>query len=325
MNLSTSYLGLDMPTPFIVGSSDLTANANNLKKCEQYGAGAVVLKSLFEEQILQEINSKLQDNDMYYWYPEATEFIKGISGEHNVNQYLDLVREAKESVNIPVIASINCISADRWTHYAKKVEEAGADALEVNIYIPAGITDEHNLNEEEIYLEVIRKVKRNTSLPVSVKLGYYFTNLARTLLKISKSGVEGVVLFNRFYTPDIDIDEMKILTDKNYSAPTEQHIPLRWIALLSNQVDCDLVASTGIHDAQAAIRMILAGATAVQSVSALYQNGLKHLEKMVNDTRAWMEKKNFKSLDDFRGKMATKPEFKAEMERVQFMKRSFGL
>ena len=224
-------------------------------------------------------------------------------------------------MKIPVIASINCISSHEWTYFAKKIEDAGADALELNLFVLPS-TLEKNLDEiDHIYLEIINDVKNLVNIPISIKISYYFSNLGRAIKVLSKTGIKGIVLFNRFYSPDIDIDKMEVVPTNVFSSPQELSTSLRWIGIMANRVKCDLAASTGVHDGQAVIKQLLAGADAVQMVSALYKNGPEYLQTVIGEVEDWMKSKGFDSIADFKGSLSQERYVEPTLyERVQFMK-----
>ncbi|MCF8219260.1 MAG: dihydroorotate dehydrogenase-like protein [Bacteroidales bacterium] len=326
-DLKTNYLGLELKNPIIVGSSRLTSTVNSIKDIESKGAGAVVLKSLFEEQIEYEAEKVFAEQEGEgFHYQEATDYIKGYSKDHKVGDYLKLIKEAKASVDIPIIASVNCVSAREWTSFAKKLEEAGADALELNIFILPSDPNHEGRDNEKMYFEIAEKVKKKVNIPVALKVSYYFSGLAKTLRELSWAGVDGLVLFNRFFSPDIDIDNFKITSSFVFSSPEELAISLRWVAMMSGIVHCDLAASTGIHDGKAVIKQLLAGAKATQVTSILYKSGLGKITEMKQELEAWMDKHGYKTIDEFRGKMSQKEaENPAAFERVQFMKHFSGI
>ena len=317
-NLQTSYLGLQLKNPIIVSSSGLTSNVESIKKLEANGAAAVVLKSLFEEQILHEAGSLSVHSD----YPEAEDYLKGYVFSNNVEKYLDLIAKAKAAVSIPVIASVNCISASNWLDFASKIQKAGADALEVNVFVLP--TDNRKTAEEyeAIYFSLAEKLKDIISIPVSFKLGNHFTNPLRIVEQLWYRNVKGVVLFNRFFAPDLDIDKMKVVSAEVFSNPADIRETLRWVALASYKVPkIDISASTGVHTGEAAMKMILAGASSVQVCSALYKNGHEHLKGIVDFIGKWMDGKGYKKIDDVKGMMNYgKIGDPAVYERSQFMR-----
>ncbi len=313
--LETTYLGLKLRNPFIIASSGLTNSVDKIKNLEAKGAGAVVIKSLFEEQIRMDAGKVAAQTD----YPEALDYVNFYTKNNSVQEYLDLIKEAKAAVKIPVIASINCVSSKDWVDFAKKIEIAGADALEVNIYVLPTDRNASSEKYENIYLEVAEKLKKVLTIPFAFKLSFYITNL---LGLVQKLNVPGVVLFNRLYAPDIDIDTMKFTSADVFSSPADIRFSLRWVGIISSKITkVDIAASTGVHDGKAAIKQILAGATAVQVCSTLYKNGIDHLEVMIKDIEAWMIKNGYKSINEFKGKMSyDKIEDPQIYERSQFMK-----
>jgi len=322
-DLKTKYLGLELKNPIIVGSCSLTESVEDIVQLEQSGAAAIVLKSIFEEEIINEAVHDLKDNDkskvVYSELLETLEYIGIHADEKQVGEYLKLIQDVKKKTRIPIIASINCINDIGWTHFASKIQDAGADALELNISLnPMDIT---HIDYKKLIQKIISKVLTSVSIPVSVKLGDCFTNLSDTIIEISKSGIKGLVLFNRLYTHDIDIYNLDIKSGRIHSCETEYTKPLRWISLLSDKINCSIAACTGIHDANTIIKQILAGADAVQIVSTLYLNGKSYINQMLTGIDKWMLDKGYFSISQFKGlasyKKATDPEI---YERVQFMK-----
>ncbi len=318
IDLSTSFAGLSLKSPIIVSSSGLTSSVDRLKKVAAAGAGAVVMKSLFEEQINYEVTSMSDGQD----YPEAVDYIRTYARENSLAQYLSFIKEAKEAVDIPVIASINCVSSSEWIDFAGKIEDAGADALELNIYFLPIQKDKDPREYEKAYLQLVSDVKKKTSLPLIVKLGNGFSNITWMVNQLYHRGVAAVVLFNRFYAPDINTDDMSFGSAEVLSTPAELRNSLRWIGIVSSQVDqLDLAASTGVHSGMAVVKQILAGATAVQVCSVLYRNGLDYVKDMITEMKKWMEKNQYESPGDFRGKMNYGSlDDPSVYERAQFMK-----
>jgi len=323
MNLTTTYLGLELKNPIIAGSSGLTGTLDGIISMEKHGAGAVVLKSIFEEEILLEEKEHLKEAEknplIYSGLSETLDYIDLHIREDNLGKFLQLIRDAKKAVSIPIIGSINCISTEDWVHFTRRMEEAGADALELNIFLnPA---DFKSKEFEKAYFQIIEKVMATVKIPVSLKISKYFTRLGLTVKALSETGVSGLVMFNRFYAPDIDIEKMELSTPQVFSTPEEQHETLRWIAILSERVNVNIAASTGIHSGEDVIKMLLAGAHAIQVVSTLYKNGPAQIGKMLTTLDDWMSDKGFDSLEQFRGKISrmygADP---AAFERMQFMK-----
>ncbi len=323
-DLSATYLGLTLRNPIIVGSSGLTDSVAGVRELESNGAGAVVLKSIFEEEILFSFDELLREAAAGSYQREYLNYLDYYDYElrtEHLEEYIDLVKECKGSVSIPVIASVNCTYSHEWAVFASRLESAGADALELNMFfLPTDFTRSSE-EIERAYFEVIERVRRVVSIPIALKISYYFTNLGPMIERLSHTGVEGLVLFNRFWSPDIDIDNLDIIYTNVFSTPGEVTTSLRWIALMAGRVGCDLIASTGVHDGRAVIKQILAGASAVQVVSALYKHGSAHIQTMLGALTHWMSATGYESLDQFRGKLSqagsTNP---AAYERVQFMK-----
>jgi dihydroorotate dehydrogenase (fumarate) len=325
-DLSTSYMGLKLRNPIIVGSSGLTHTLDNIIKIEENGGGAVVLKSLFEEQISNAIARTYHQSEDNYGYPEALDYISHYTRENDLERYLKLIRDAKKTVSIPVIASINCVSSAEWVTFAKNIQEAGADALELNIFILPSDPRRKAGQSEQVYFEIIQSVIKQVSIPVSAKISYYFSGLTNMMLQLSWTGISGLVLFNRFFSPDIDIDKFEVTTTNVFSSPEEMALSLRWVAMLSGRVQCDIAASTGVHDGHGVIKQLLAGAKAVQIASVLYKKGFEQIGVMTGELESWMEKHNFSATKDFIGKLSLKQvENPAAYERVQFMKHFAGI
>ena len=322
MDLSVNYLGLKLKSPIVVGSSGLTFSKDRLKQIEQAGAGAVVLKSIFEEEIQNEFNHVMEEesrhDDANLEYLDYYDYkIK----EDNVNKYIDFIKTAKKEINIPVIASINCKSSHEWTFFAKKLQDAGADALEINLFI---LPSDFSLTCEKVeqtYIDVIKKVKEQVTIPVGVKISCHFADMASFVKRLTQAGLDGLVLFNRFFQPDFDIDSFKVIPTNVLSSPSDVAHTLRWMSIFYGRLDCSLIASTGIHDGASLIKILLAGADAAQVVSTLYKNGIEYTSTMLKELEEWMKKHEFKSIDEFRGKMSQQNSPNpAEYERVQFMK-----
>ncbi len=324
MDFESSVMGIEMRNPIIVGSSSLTNSVENIRKCEQAGAGAVVLKSLYEEQIIYNSQQVAEHDDMYHWYPEAMEFVQSLSIENGLEKYLELIKTAKQAVGIPVIASINCFSDKNWVYFTREIELAGADALELNISI---FPEDDRQSSEELenrYISIIHEVKKVTRLPLAVKVSAYFTNIKSITKRMAKEGVAALVLFNRYYRPDIDIDNIQLTTKDTISGPEEITLSLRWIGLLSPKLKCDLIASTGIHNAEGAIKQILAGAAAVQVCSVLYENGISYIREIQSDLQSWMRRKGYYRLNEFKGLINKDPHNSLAWERIHYMKKSSG-
>ena len=318
INLSTTYAGLTLKSPVIVSSSGLTNSIERIKKIAHAGAGAVVLKSLFEEQIIHEVSNLSDGND----YPEANDYIRTYARENSLESYLSIIRGAKDLVDIPVIASINCVSGTEWVDFAGKIESAGADALELNIYFLPINKDKDPREYEKAYLDLVSSVKEKTSLPVIVKLGNGFSNVTWMVNQLYIRGAAAVVLFNRFYAPDINTTDLSFGSSEVLSSPADLSNSLRWIGIVSSQVpEIDLAASTGVHSGMAVIKQILAGAAAVQVCSVLYRNGIDYLRDMIAEMKKWMETHQYENTGDFKGKMNySRLDDPSVYERAQFIK-----
>ena len=325
MNLTTSYLGLELKNPIIVGSSTFTGTVEGIVKCAKAGAGAVVLKSLFEEQILSDIKKEEGYTDIYASNVDADLYMKTFLRGNEIAIYTNLIREAKKTVDIPIIASINCADKGEWTSFAKELQNAGADALELNIAVSPFDKDIVSKDIEDEVVSIFNEVKKTVTIPVSVKLGDHFTNIGNLAFRLSMAGAAGLVLFNRFYNPTIDIDNMKVVPGSALSVEEENGNTLRWISLLAAQeIPCCLSASTGVHSAEDVVRQILAGASSVQVCSVLYKKGVNFIAEMIEGMENWMKKHNFNSIGDFNGKCSASADVKV-FERLQYLRRNNDL
>ncbi|HUX11969.1 MAG TPA: dihydroorotate dehydrogenase-like protein [Spirochaetia bacterium] len=324
-DLSTSYLGLKLKNPLIVSSSSMTQSLNGVKKCAEHGAAAVVLKSLFEEQIEVEVDAQEKEADVSI-HPEAQEYVRQMGMRLGPNSYLDLIRESKSSVDIPIIASVNCVDAKWWGQYAKQIQSAGADALELNISImPRGLSESAETVEKQ-FTSIVQTVRQQVDLPLAVKIGPYFSSLPKFVLELEKAGASAVILFNRFYQLDIDLRLMKLAPGYQFSSPNEMHVPLRWISILSDKLKLDLAASTGVHDGDAAAKMLLAGAAAVQICSTLFLHGFNQIQIILNQLEQWMKSQGMNSVEQFRGRLSQKGSPNPEAyERFQYIKALTGV
>ncbi len=317
-NLKTKYLGLELNSPLIVASSGLTSDIDKLKKAEESGAGAVVLKSLFEEQI------KLYGHTMRGGssYPEADDYISYYTKSHSVDGYLNLIRSAKETLSIPVIPSINCVTDGEWIDFARTIAAAGADALEINAFFLPTSKDMKPDGVEKMYYSLVERVADILDIPVVLKLGYKFSNILYAINQIYKRGARGVVLFNRFFEPDIDIEKMSIEPASVFSTAADRRYVLRSVGMASaSDIRIDISASTGVHSGDDAVRYLLAGADTVQVCSLLYHKGVEHLSVMNSEISEWMKRKGFSSVDSFRGSLNYLNFEKPVLyERTQFMK-----
>jgi len=324
-DLKTKYMGLELRNPVIVASSRLTKDIDGLKKLEDAGAGGLVLKSLFEEQIIME-KEELESQVMPASHTEAYDYVSRLSMELGPKEYIRLIEDAKKSISIPVIASLNCVSAGWWIDYAKQLESAGADGLELNIGF-IGYTTKHVSGDiEKVYYNIVQKVHEAVSLPIAVKVGSSFTSLPWFADQLSKRGCKALVLFNRYYSLDFDIEKMKVVPGNPLSTPLEMSLPLRWIALLYGRVECDLSATTGVHSGADVVKQLLAGASAVQICSVLYKKGPKYIETILQEIETWMKSNKFDVIDDFRGRLSQEESDEpAAYERLQYIKALVGI
>lgn len=317
-NLSVKYLGLDLKSPLIVGSSGLTDSADKVAKLAEYGAGAVVLKSLFEEQMANEAASMMSDGQ----YAEAASYLNTYVRSNSVDKYLTLIKESKKLTDIPIIASVNCVSVGEWLSFAKMAEEAGADAIELNVFFLPMDSTKPSEYYENIYYDVVTAVREETKIPISVKLGQNFTNIPLLVDNLYDRGATSVVLFNRFYAPDINIDKIDFAPAEVLSSAQEIRNSLRWVGIVSSLVnEMEVCASTGIHNSAAVIKQLLAGASAVQVCSALYKNGPEYLKTLLDELKQWMHKNTFDDIKSFKGRLNYKKiDDPSVFERSQFMK-----
>ncbi len=321
-------MGLELPSPVIAGSCGVTGKRENLQALEAAGAGAVVLKSLFEEEILAEVARTEQVMQRPGpVFPETADMDDLIDDDSGMSSYLQLISDARKSLSIPVIASINCFSSRAWPSYAAMLEEAGAHGLELNVFLMPTDISANDVNAfEATYLEIVDAVRSHIQIPVALKVSSHFTLLGLTLRRFSEAGIAGLVLFNRFFHPDYDLETLSVVPTNVLSTPDLLHLSLRWVALMSGRVACDIAASTGVHDGDAVIKQLLAGAQAVQVASALYRQGSDAITAMNTRLRSWMEERGYEDLEAFRGRMAAiRMEDPAVYDRVQFVRNYRGM
>lgn len=321
-DLSTFYMGLPVPSPVVAASSGLTGNLAQIQELEKFGAGAVVLKSLFEEEIVVELDRRLKKlHSENYLYPETIGFYENDDVEDTLTEYLKLIFDAKKSVDIPVIASVNCVTSQNWPSFAKYIQDAGADGLELNVFLLPSDLSVRGQDYEQITLDIVRNVMNEVTIPVNVKISPYFSGLGNMIGQLSEVGIQGITLFNRFFDPDFDMETLEVVPGPVYSDAGDYLNVLRWIALTAGKVKCDLYATTGIHSGLTAAKMLLAGAQGVQVASSLYKNGIPYLGKINKELSDWMESKNFEGINDFQGQLSHQNvDNPAGLLRVQFMK-----
>lgn len=324
MDLTTNYLGLKLRSPLVVGAAlPLTEDIDNIKRMEDAGAAAVVLHSLFEEQIREE-KFELHHHSEYgtYSFAEALTYFPEPEIFHvGVSEYLSYIAQAKESVNIPIFASLNGSTIGGWTQYAKDIEQAGADGLELNIY---SIPTDFNTSAAEVeqnYLDILQAIKSEVKIPVAIKISPFFSNMANMAKRLVESGANGLVLFNRFYQPDINIEELELTSNVLLSTPQAMRLPMRWIAILYGRLSVDFAATSGIQKGQDVIKMMMAGANVTEIVSALLRRGIPYLQEIETDILHWMEEHEYQSIEQMRGSMSqiNCPD-ESTFERVQYMK-----
>ena len=300
IDMKTQYAGLTLRNPLIVGSSGLTTSPERNKEFEKAGAGAIVLKSIFEEQIEMQSDSLMQYSD----HAEATDYIHSYAKAHQVSSYLDLIKRTKEQCTIPVFSSINCYRSDMWIDFARQTELAGADAIELNIFsLPTNTA--YNPNEtRDLHVDILRKVKDTVSIPVIVKLGKNIENIPALVNTLKANGANGVVMFNRFYQPDIDINNMQVVSGNVFSNHSDLSDTIRWTAIVAGKVPgISIASSTGIHDWEDVIKCLLAGASAVQLRSALYTHGSEIISQILTCMEEWMHQAHFRDLSQFQSKL----------------------
>ncbi|MDR2968653.1 MAG: dihydroorotate dehydrogenase-like protein [Tannerellaceae bacterium] len=319
-NIQTQYAGLKLRNPIIAGSSGLTGKPEKNREFEKTGAAAIVLKSLFEEQIEMQGQVLLRETD----YPEAADYLYQYVKANQVNNYLDLIKATKDCCSIPVIASINCYKADAWIEFSRQIEIAGADALELNLFrLETSLTEpdgyERSMN---IYADIIRKVKETVHIPVIAKIGKYFNNIPAMANTLKANGADAIVLFNRFYQPDIDINSRQIVSGNVFSNHSDISDTLRWTAIVSGMIPgINIAASTGIQEWEDVVKCLLAGASAVQICSALYTHGAEIITQLLSGLEEWMQHANFQSIPQFKGTLNyANIKDPAIYERAQFMK-----
>lgn len=318
VDLKTTFAGLSLRNPIIISSSGLTNSVGKNKRLAEAGAGAIVLKSLFEEQIMMEAE-QLKDPA---FNPEASDYLEDYIREHKLAEYLTLIKESKEACDIPIIASINCYSESEWIEFAKRIEEAGADALEINIL--ALQTDlQYNYGSfEQRHINILHRIKQTVSIPVIMKLGDNLTNPIALIDQLYANGAAAVVLFNRFYQPDINIENMEQVSGEVFSTAADLATPLRWIGIASSLVNkIDYAASGGVANPESVVKAILAGASAVEVCSAIYQNTNTFIGEATRFLSSWMERKGFENIAQFKGKLNIKDiQGINTFERTQFLK-----
>jgi dihydroorotate dehydrogenase (fumarate) len=322
-NLSTTYLGLTLKNPLVPSASPLMRQLDNIRSLEDAGAAAVVLHSLFEEQILSD--SQKLDFILSYGvdsFPEALSYFPDVRSYNlGPDGYLEHIRRAKEAVSIPIIASLNGFSAGGWVDYARQIEQAGADALELNMYYIAADPHQDSASLEAMYLHLVDEIKRKVKIPLAVKLGSQFSAFANFALRLAEAGADSLVLFNRFYQPDIDLETLEVVPSVTLSSSSELRLRLRWIALLYGRINADLAVTGGVHSGEDVIKAMMVGANVAMMTSALLQNGINHLAGVLAEVDRWMTEHEYESIQQMRGSMSHKNvSHPAALERANYMR-----
>jgi len=323
MDITTTYLGLKLKSPIVCSAGPLSEKISNIREMEDAGAGAVILYSIFEEQIEHdqlELDYFTSHNTESY--AEATSYLPTpFEFKLGPDEYLNHIRKAKEAVNIPIIASLNGKSIGGWTDYAMKMEQAGADALELNIYLLPTDFKKSGSEIEKIYLDIVKAVKSTVKIPIAVKMHPFFSSTSFMACELSKAGADGLVMFNRFYQPDIDLEKLEVVPNVILSTPMAMRLPLRWIAMMYGRINADLAATSGIYSAEDVLKMVMAGAKVTQMLSALLKFGIGHIADVTTNLKAWMEEKEYQSIDQMRGSMSyMNVDDPASFERANYMK-----
>lgn len=320
MNTKVKYLGMELKSPIIAASSGMTSSIDNLVKLERAGVGAVILNSIFEEQIIHDIKRNTHVFAPTGNYGASYEYVAQHVADNSIAQHFELIRQAKERLSIPVIGSINCFSHENWITYAKQFQDNGCDALEFNMAIMPFDASLSTDDVERTFSDIIQSVRKTVTIPVSIKVSTYFTDLAKFMQQLSWSGIQGITMFNKAIQLDVDTESETICNADTLTAPTELYNTIRWTIILSNKLRCDLSASTDIADAKDVVKLLLAGANTVQVASCLYRNGVSYMADLNKGLQDWMKQKGYEEIDQFRGKLALKAGDKASvLMRTQFM------
>ena len=323
MELKTNYLGLELKNPLVASSSPYTEKVERVKELEEAGVSAVVMYSLFEEQVIRESLEldHFLHRDRDFW-AEGLSYLPEV-GRYSFgpDAYVDKVKKLKDAVDIPVIGSLNGVSTGGWIQYAQKIAEAGADALELNIYHIPTDTKMTSVELEEAYVQLVSDIREEIKIPLAVKLSPFFTALPNFIQRLAEAGADGAVLFNRFYQPDFDLDELEVVPTLALSRPEELRLPLRWIALLSDQIEIDFALTSGVHSAEGLLKAMMAGAKVAMSTSALLENGMGYPTRLLADVQLWMEEHEYESIQQMQGSMSQqKAENQAAFERANYIR-----
>jgi dihydroorotate dehydrogenase (fumarate) len=326
MDTSTKFMGKTIKSPIIAGSCGKTADMNNLKLLEEKGVGAIILKSLFEEQITHEISNNIRLMQNIGEMQEAYTYIAEHTKQNQLDNYLKFIRQAKQMVSVPIIASINCVTATEWLQFATDIEKAGADGIELNMFIMPTDVNTSSEEIEQFYENTIQILRRAITIPISIKISPYSASLAKMCQKLSWMGISNLSIFNRFIEHDIDINTQEIKPVNIFSGENELYMTLRWTAILAKLVNCSITSGGGVHKEEDPIKLLLAGANTIQVASALYTEGFDFIEKANNKLQQWMKEKGYNKLNDFRGQLAIEKNSTAStFFRVQYMKYYAGI
>ncbi len=323
VDITTTYLGLNLKNPIVPSASPLSRDVDNIKKMEDSGAAAVVIYSLFEEEITHEM-LELYHHTSHHTdsFPESLSFLpEHAEYRHGPEEYLEHIYKIKQSVGIPVIGSLNGSTPGGWTRYAKLIEEAGADALELNVYMLATDPSFSSWDIENIYIDTLRLVKETVGIPVAMKISPYISSLAHFASMLDTKGVDALVLFNRFYQPDIDLEELEVVPNVILSNRQSMRLPLRWIAILYGKIQADLAATSGVNTAEDVIKLTMVGAKVTQMFAALHKFGIEHIKTVIADIEKWMIEHEYDSMHTMRGSMSYKAVSNpGAFERANYMK-----
>jgi len=323
MDLSTTYMGLKLKNPLVPSASPLTAEVDSIARLAEHGAAAVVLHSLFEEQIRHEAAEleHLTTQGTESFAESLTYFPRMEEYRHGPEEYLELIEKAKRAVDIPVIASLNGVTVGGWIEYAKKIEQAGADGIELNVYYVATDPQQTGVQVETLYVNILKAVKAAVRIPVAIKLSPYFSSMAAMARRLDEAGADALVLFNRFYQPDVNLERLEVVPDLVLSTPFELRLPLRWIAILHGHVRASLAATTGVSSARDVVKLLMVGADITQMCSVLLRKGARELATIRHDLEAWLEENEYSSIEQLKGSLSQRscPD-PAAFERANYMK-----
>jgi dihydroorotate dehydrogenase (fumarate) len=330
IDLSTRYLGFTLPSPIVLSSSPATEDLDLVRRAEDAGAGAIVLPSLFEEQLAIEVydldhhlsHTAHSHAEAVTYFPERSSYALG------PDAYLEYVRRAKAAVAVPVIASLNGVSSGGWVEFARAIESAGADALELNVYFVATDPQRSGADVEREYLDLVRDVRRHVTIPLAVKMPHFFSAIAHVAVELDRAGADALVLFNRFYQPDFDLERLEVVPNLTLSSPAELRLRLRWTAILFGRIAADVAVTGGVHGAEDVLKASMAGAAAAMMASAVLRHGVGHVRSVLIDLRRWMEEHEYESVRQMQGSMSQRHVADpAAFERANYLKvlRSFAL